>query len=244
MVRKTRFQSNGWKGFTLIELLVVIAIIAILAALLLPVLSKTKEQGVTTICLNHHRQINLASTIYASDNDDSFVQWGKDGPTPNALLPDPVVTYWPDTLLSYVKNPKIYNCPRRAGLTDLFGIGINYPFIGVYGDQTSGWINRIRVAQLNNPGETVVFGDDQDVINPREPDPDQWLPKLTGSPYCIVFRTPPDLPQYVLDPYRIIQRHAGRTVVSFGDGRSEIVKASTVGLQYPEGHSLAKWDRQ
>ncbi len=240
---KARHRIDSPDAFTLIELLVVISIIAILAALLLPVLSKTKEQGVATVCLNHHRQISLASRIYTSDNDDSFVQWGKDGPSPNALLPDPVVTYWPDTLLPYVKNPKMYNCPRRAGLTNVFGIGINYPNIGVYGDRVNGWINRIRVGQVRNPDETVIFGDNQDVINPGEPDPDKWLPKPTGSPYCIVFRTPPDLPQYILDPYRIIQRHSGRTIVSFGDGRAEITKASTVGLQFPEGHPQAKWDR-
>jgi prepilin-type N-terminal cleavage/methylation domain-containing protein len=42
-------------GFTLIELLAVIAIIAILAALLLPALTRAKQQANSTVCKNHLR---------------------------------------------------------------------------------------------------------------------------------------------------------------------------------------------
>jgi prepilin-type N-terminal cleavage/methylation domain-containing protein/prepilin-type processing-associated H-X9-DG protein len=57
-------------AFTLIELLVVIAIIAILAALLLPALSKAKDQGVITQCKNNEKQQQLALIMYAGENSD------------------------------------------------------------------------------------------------------------------------------------------------------------------------------
>jgi len=57
-------------GFTLIELLVVIAIIAILASLLLPVLSRVKDQGVRTVDVNNVRQMIMALTMYGNENQD------------------------------------------------------------------------------------------------------------------------------------------------------------------------------
>src|SRR5881296_3252316 len=69
-------------AFTLIELLVVIAIIAIFAALLLPVLAKSKEKAHAIGCLSNLKQIQLAWQLYASDNQDRLVLNGPGGELP------------------------------------------------------------------------------------------------------------------------------------------------------------------
>jgi len=71
-VRNT-IQPKRERGFTLIELLVVVAIIALLIAILMPSLSRARQQAKNTVCMSSLKQIGTALTTYAAQNPRKFV---------------------------------------------------------------------------------------------------------------------------------------------------------------------------
>ncbi len=70
----------------MIELLVVIAIIALLMAILMPALSRVREVAKRVVCSSQVKQIGVATTAYASDNESHMPVYNSNNTNTNPYL--------------------------------------------------------------------------------------------------------------------------------------------------------------
>lgn len=120
-----KMWRRSFKAFTLIELLVVIAIIALLLSILMPTLYRAKESVRQTVCQSNLRNIGIAVTLYAQDNNNcladneltnGFFWYDNAGRLRPATDRD---AYWAVAYASYLKSQDVCGCPSFRAVSEL-----------------------------------------------------------------------------------------------------------------------------
>ena len=83
---RRRRSAEARTGFTLVELLVVIGIIAILISVLMPALSKVRNQALAISCANNMRQLYQTALMFSTDHKGNLPSPG----VPNEPNTDPM----------------------------------------------------------------------------------------------------------------------------------------------------------
>ena len=183
-------------GFTLIELLVVIAIIAILAGMLLPALSKAKQKGTGAACISNQKQLVLAYTLYATDNQDNLLPTSYRSATGQVDLPGGGYWYAPipditagitkeeamrrvtagltkSPLFQYASAIGSYHCPgdtRTGRLKPGSGWGYD-SYSKAEGMAGPGWSTEkdyFKMSEITLPSDSFVFIEESDPRNYNE----------------------------------------------------------------------------
>lgn len=104
--RRSRRKASSAGAFTLVELLVVIGIIAILISILLPSLSRARDQAMRVKCMANLRSMGQALTMY--------VQQFNHYPGHGSAIGGTTVAIWPVRLRPYLnKDQGVFWCPAQ-----------------------------------------------------------------------------------------------------------------------------------
>lgn len=225
------------RAFTLIELLVVIAIIAILAAILFPVFAQAKEAAKKTSCLANTKQLALALTMYANDEEDHLPAATEH--SMDAGTSEMTGQSWLDTVQPYIKAKLLYHCPSDSSslwndptLPRLTSYGLNAyvscnhpPYYGP------------ALSSFNAPSSTILGAElDDSVVE------DHFMPMYWGDPSKL---TDADLQDEQWDataqiPKAVaIKRHGSGANYPFSDGHAKNLKFEQT-WQQTQGNAPAR----
>jgi len=172
------------KAFTLVELLVVISVVALLMAILMPALSRAKQESQSIVCLNNLRQMLLAANVYANENDGFYpsayynktvngikTRYCWDFSTTKDWSTTPAtVKVRPGILWDGKTIEKIHQCPAFKGKSNTANdpyTGYNYNTSYIGRDETQSprppdnAIPSAKVLEVGQPDRTAIFGDGQ-----------------------------------------------------------------------------------
>lgn len=239
--RRRESPSRRPRTFTLIETLVVVSVIALLISILLPSLSKARQQARTTVCLSRCRQLGIGMTIY----------WGQFGyfPAHQWRIGDPADTRvrWFNSMARLLDGYEVQSCPStpdwEVGRNNSYGY--NYKYLGSVREcrsklNPSPPYERFRVTTLRAPGSTIAFADSDGTgwmldWAPEKPRGDHNPHRLGNHGYLLDPTYIPiwseeaysgrDLEPYAFRNWRsyLSDRHLGRSAAIFTDGHGACV---------------------
>lgn len=121
-------KGQGLAVAGLVAGLVSVVFTLLLVAIMLPALTRAKDQAKTIVCRSNLRQLSLALILYVEDNDGRF----------------PTASKWGDLLLVYTGSDReLFSCP--GGPEGIYGYAFNKNLDGM------------RMSKIRSPGRMVIL---------------------------------------------------------------------------------------